>query len=348
VNTAELRAAGTARSRVISAFAAVYLIWGSTYLAIHYAVETIPPFLMGAGRFLTAGLILYGWSRWRGARTPTAAEWRAAGLTGVLLLLCGNGAVIWAEQHVASGIVALIVAIVPLWMVLIDWLRPGGVRPRPLVFVGLALGLAGLALLIGPDAVPSRGAAPLDIWAALVPVVGSFFWALGSIVSRYAARPPSSQLATGMQMLAGGAAFLATSAIVGEPRHFDVHAVAGTSLVGLLYLVTFGSLIGFTAYTFLLGATTPAKVATYAYVNPVVAVILGWAIAGEPFTGRTMLAAAVILAGVATITLANVPGASRSSSPARAPHRRAEHADGAMATESGRSSSRRGRAAGRR
>lgn len=336
MNAAELRAAGAARSRVISAFAAVYLIWGSTYLAIHYAVETIPPFLMGAGRFLTSGLILYAWSRRSGVRTPTAAEWRAATITGVLLLLCGNGAVIWAEQHVASGIVALIVAVVPLWMVLLDWLRPGGVRPRPLVFVGLALGLAGLALLIGPDALPSHSGARLEIWATLVPVVGALFWALGSIVSRYAARPPSSQLATGMQMLAGGAAFLIVSAMLGEPRHFDIHAVAGSSLVGLLYLVTFGSLIGFTAYIFLLGATTPAKVATYAYVNPVVAVILGWAIAGEPFTGRAMLAATVILAGVATITLANVPGASHALPPARAHHPRTEHPDGAIATDSGR------------
>jgi len=155
-------------------------------------------------------------------------------------------------------------------------------------------------------------------------------------VSRYAARPPSSQLATGMQMLAGGAAFLIVSAIAGEPRHFDIHRVAGSSLLGLLYLVTFGSLIGFTAYIFLLAATTPAKVATYAYVNPVVAVILGWAIAGEPFTARTMLAAAVILAGVAIITLANVPGASRSSPPVRARHRTTEHPDGAIATDSGR------------
>ena len=306
MNTAEMRASA-ARSRVVAAFAAVYLIWGSTYLAIRYAVATIPPFLMGGARFLTAGLILYVWSRRRGASAPSRAEWRAACLTGVLLLVCGNGAVIWAEQHVASGIVALIVAVVPLWMVLLDWLRPGGTRPRPAVFVGLALGLVGLALLIGPEAVGGSSGGHLDIWSALVPVFGSLFWALGSIVSRYASRPASSQLATGMQMLAGGVAFLVVSALTAEPRHFDVHAVAGSSIIGLLYLVTFGSLLGFTAYIYLLGATTPAKVSTYAYVNPVVAVILGWAVAGEPFTMRTALAAAVILAGVAIITLANVP-----------------------------------------
>ena len=283
------------------------MIWGSTYLAIRYAVATIPPFLMGGARFLTAGIILYAWARQRGAVAPTRAQWRAACVTGVLLLVCGNGAVIWAEQHVASGIVALIVAVVPLWMVLLDWLRPGGTRPHAPVFVGLALGLIGLALLIGPEARTSHDAGAVGLWAAVVPVLGSFFWALGSIVSRYAARPASSPLATGMQMLAGGGAFLVVSVLSAEPRHFDVHAVAGSSIVGLLYLVTFGSLAGFTAYIYLLGATTPARVSTYAYVNPVVAVILGWAIAGEPFTARTALAAAVILAGVAIITLASVP-----------------------------------------
>ena len=312
MNTAAFRAASVARSRVITAFAAVYLIWGSTYLAIRYAVATIPPFLMGGARFLTAGVILYVWARHRGAASPTRAQWRAASLTGVLLLVCGNGAVIWAEQHIASGIVALIVAIVPLWMVLLDWWRPGGTRPRPPVFFGLALGLAGLALLIGPDAFANGGGQHVGLWTALVPVLGSLFWALGSIVSRYAARPASSPLATGMQMLAGGAAFLVVSALTAEPRHFDVHAVASSSIIGLLYLITFGSLLGFTAYIYLLGASTPAKVSTYAYVNPVVAVFLGWAVAGEPFTTRTALAAAVILAGVAIITLANVPAAGKS------------------------------------
>jgi drug/metabolite transporter (DMT)-like permease len=307
---------------VIAAFAAVYLIWGSTYLAIRYAVATIPPFLMGGARFVTAGLILYLWARRRGAGRPTAAEWRSACLTGVLLLVCGNGAVIWSEQHITSGIVALIVAVVPLWMVLLDWVRPGGTRPRPAVFIGLALGLAGLALLVGPDIVESRTGRGLAVWTALVPIGGSFFWALGSIVSRYAPRPTSSPLANGMQMLAGGAAFLVVSALTLEPRHFDVHAVTRPSLVGLAYLVTFGSLVGFTAYIFLLGATTPAKVSTYAYVNPVVAVFLGWAVAGEAITSRTIVAALVILAGVAIITLANVPAGARSEA-VRASRRRA-------------------------
>lgn len=297
--------AKASRGNLIAAFAAVYIIWGSTYLAIRYAVMTIPPFLMGGTRFLIAGLILYAWTRLRGAAAPTRVQWRSAFVTGVLLLVGGNGAVIWSEQHVASGLVALIVAIVPLWMVVFDWLRPGGTRPAPAVFVGLGLGLVGLGLLIGPDAIRAGGSSRLDVRAALVPVFGSMLWALGSLFSRYAPRHSSAQLATGMQMLAGGAAFLVVSLIAREPSHFNLSAVTLPSLTGFLYLVTFGSLLGFTAYIYLLGATSPAKASTYAYVNPVVAVILGWAVAGEPFTPRMLVAAAIILGAVALITLAS-------------------------------------------
>ena len=309
------------RSHTLAAFAAVYLVWGSTYLAIRYAVATIPPFLMGGARFVISGLLLCAFTRLRGATAPTKPQWRAAFVTGVLLLVGGNGAVIWAEQHVPSGLVALIVAIVPLWMVVFEWARPGGKRPAPAVFVGLALGLVGLALLIGPDAFAGGGASKLDVGAALVPVVGAMLWALGSIYSRYAPRAASAQLATGMQMLMGGAAFLVVSVLAGEPRHFSLGAVTAPSMVGFLYLVTFGSLIGFTAYIYLLGATTPAKASTYAYVNPVVAVVLGWAVAGEPLTARMLLAAAIILGAVALITLANARPA---ASPAAATIRRTD------------------------
>jgi len=308
-------AASAPRSHVVAAFAAVYVIWGSTYLAIRYAVETIPPFLMGGTRFLIGGVILYAWSRKRGAAAPTGPQWRAAAITGILLLVFGNGAVIWSEQHVASGLVALIVAIVPLWMVTLDWLRPGGSRPAPAVLLGVGLGLVGLALLIGPDAIAPNGASAINVRAALVPVFGALLWAAGSIFSRYAPRPGSAQMATGMQMLAGGAAFLIVSVIAGEPRHFSLAAVALPSWLGYLYLVTFGSLLGFTAYIYLLGATTPAKAATYAYVNPVVAVILGWAVAGEPFTPRMLVAAAIILGAVALITLANAKRVAQAPAP---------------------------------
>ena len=303
--TGEYRGTKPSRTNVIAAFAAVYIIWGSTYLAIHYAVSSIPPFLMGGSRFVLAGAILYLWTRLRGAAQPTTAQWRAALVTGILLLVGGNGAVIWAEQHVASGLVALIVAIVPLWMVVFDWLRPGGTRPVPAVFIGLGLGLLGLALLIGPEALAKHGATRLNVGAALVPVAGAMLWALGSVYSRYAPRPASAQMATGMQMLMGGAAFLVVSAIAGERHRFTFDGVTTPSLLGWLYLVTFGSLLGFTAYIYLLGATTPAKASTYAYVNPVVAVVLGSAVAGEPFTPRMAIAAAIILGAVALITMAN-------------------------------------------
>ena len=289
------------RTRLLAAFAAVYVIWGSTYLAIRFAVETIPPFVMGGARFLVSGAILYFWARRRDSEVPTKAHWMTASVVGVLLLVGGNGAVMWSEQRVPSGVAALLVAVVSLWMVLIEWLRPGGRRPHNAVFVGLVLGLAGVALLVGPGAL--RGNGSVDTIGALVLVGGSLSWAAGSVYNKHSPRPSSAILLTGMQMLAGGVAFLIVAAATGELSSFSIRNVAMPSLIGWSYLVTFGSLIGFTAYIYLLGATTPAKASTYAYVNPVVAVFLGWAIAGEPVSARTLAAAAVILAGVAIITV---------------------------------------------
>ena len=298
------------RGRLIAAFAAVYIIWGSTYLAIRYAVQTIPPFLMAGTRFAISGAALYAWARFREAERPTRAQWKAVSVVGLLMLFGGNGAVVWAEQRVPSGIAALLVAIVPVWMVLLDWARPQGKRPSAAVFIGLALGLAGLVLLVGPGALAAHGG--VDTLGSLVLVAGSLFWASGSVYSRYGAHPRSAILTTGMQMLAGAAAFLLAAVLTGELHDFHPTAVSPASAIGLAYLVTFGSLIGFTAYVYLLRATTPAKASTYAYVNPVVAVLLGWAVAGEPVTARTLMAAAVILAGVAIITR---PGRSGRASP---------------------------------
>jgi drug/metabolite transporter (DMT)-like permease len=291
------------RARLFAAFAAVYTVWGSTYLFIRFAVETLPPFLMAGARFAVAGAILYLWARLRGAATATRAEWRGAAIAGLFLLLGGNGAVVWAEQRVPSGVTALLVATVPIWMVLLEWLRPGGKRPRAGVFVGLALGLAGLALLVGRGAV-SGGGEGADLVGAAVLVVGSILWATGSIYVRHSQHPSSALVSNAVQMLAGGAALLVAGTVVGELGRLDLGAASARSLFSLLYLVIAGSLIGFTAYTYLLQVSTPAKVSTYAYVNPVVAVFLGWAFAGEEITARTLIAAAVILAGVAIITMA--------------------------------------------
>lgn len=292
--------AGVTRGRVLLAFAAIYVFWGSTYLAILYAIETMPPFLMAGVRFVVAGAILYAWSWLRGTPRPERVHWRSATVVGGLLLLGGNGSVVWAEQRVASGLAALLVATVPVWMVLLDWLRPGGVRPGPRVVAGIVVGLLGLAVLVGPDQL--MGAGRVDGLGALVLVLGSVCWATGSLYARSAKVPASPIQAIAIEMLAGGALLLLAGVIVGEPARLDLGAVSVRSLVALGYLIVFGSLIGFSAYIWLLNVSTPAKVSTYAYVNPVVAVLLGWGLAGEPLTPRMMAAAAIIVAGVAVIT----------------------------------------------
>lgn len=288
------------RARVAAAFAIVYVIWGSTYLAIRYAIDTVPPFLMAATRFAIAGLMLYLWVRLRGAARPSRANWLAALVIGGLLLFGGNGAVVWSEQHVPSGLVSLLVAIVPLWMVLLDWGIGSGTRPSRAVIAGVALGLAGLLLLIGPGALTGTG--PIPIAGALVLLLGSLSWATGSIYSRKARLPKEPLLATAMEMLAGSALLFVASLVTGEWGRVNPGAVSTTSVLAILYLIFFGSLVAFTAYIWLLRVSTPARVATYAYVNPVVAVFLGWALAGEPVSARTLIAAAVIIAAVALIT----------------------------------------------
>ena len=301
-----LQAAATApssRSRVLAAFAAVYVVWGSTYLAIHYAVETMPPFLMAGARFVASGALLYAWARRRGAPMPTRREWRDAVITGVLMLCLGNGAVGWAEQRVPSGLAALLVAVVPLWMVVIDWVRPNGERPRALVIAGVLLGLAGLYVLVGPSTL--TGGETADLVGALVLVGASLAWACGSIFNRYGARPESAALSTGLQMIGGSVALIAIGIARGEGAQLHLSQVSVQSWIGWAYLVTFGSLVGFTAYIYLLKTVSPAKASTYAYVNPLVAVFLGWAIAGESVTARTLAAAAIILTGVAMITVSH-------------------------------------------
>jgi drug/metabolite transporter (DMT)-like permease len=302
---AERAVEGAGTGKLIAAFGAVYVIWGSTYLAIRFAIETLPPFLMAAVRFITAGVVLYAWARLRGTARPTREQWISSIIVGLLLLLGGNGGVVWAEQHVPSGVAALLVAVVPAWMVLLDWLRPGGTRPGNQVVAGLALGFAGVALLAGPGSL--MGGQPIHPAGAGVLVLASLSWAIGSIYSRHAKRPSTATIATAMQMTAGGVGLLLAGLLAGEAASFEPTAVSARSILAVLYLIVFGSFIGFTAYAWLLRATTPARVSTYAYVNPVVAVLLGWALAGEALTGRMLVAAAVIVTGVALITLARKP-----------------------------------------
>jgi drug/metabolite transporter (DMT)-like permease len=291
------------RTSVALAFAAIYVIWGSTYLAIRYAIESIPPFLMAGTRFLIAGGVLYLWSRITSRERPSRAAWVATAVTGILMLGVGNGAVTWSEQRIPSGLAALLVASVALWMVLLEFLRKNGTRPTMLSIAGLLIGFGGVALLVGPAALSDTR--DLDVLASLVLIGASLSWAAGSVYSRVLPRPGSAALGSAMQMLAGGLALFIVGLSSGELGRLDLSGVTTRSVLSLGYLIVFGSLVGFTAYAWLLRKCSPAAVATYAYVNPIVAMLLGWLIGGELFGMRMIIAAAVILSGVALINRAS-------------------------------------------
>ncbi|UCG86699.1 MAG: EamA family transporter [Gemmatimonadota bacterium] len=286
------------KTRLVAAFAAVYLIWGSTYLAIRFAIDTMPPFTMAGVRFITAGGVLYVCLRARGVARPAPHHWRSALVIGALMLLGGNGGVVWAEQFVASGIAALLVTTVPFWVVLLAWVTGRG-RPSVLVVVGLLVGFCGVFLLVGPERV--AGGARVDPVGALVLVLAAFAWAVGSLYSREAQQAPSQPLATAMSMLAGGVLLLLAATVAGELSAVDLTDISPRSWVAFWYLVVFGALVAFSAYIWLMRSTTPARAATYAYVNPVVAVVLGWILAAEPLNPRVVIAAGVIVGAVALI-----------------------------------------------
>jgi drug/metabolite transporter (DMT)-like permease len=293
---------------IVLAFAAIYIVWGSTYLAIRFAVETLPPFLMLFARFFTAGVLMYGFLRWRGEARPTAREWSGGAVIGGLLLLGGTGAVGWAEQWIDSGLAALIVAIVPVWMVLLDWIGPEKRKPTGAVVAGLVLGLIGVAVLVGP--VDLSGGGRMQFIGSAVVVFGTLSWATGSVYGSRLPHPSSPWMSAALQMTAGGLLLLLFGTAMGEWSRLDLAGMSAKSLGALAYLMVFGSLIAFAAYIFLLRHETPARVGSYAYVNPVVAVFLGWALASEPVTPRTVVAAAIILTGVVLIVRHRAPGRS--------------------------------------
>ena len=295
------------RWRLISALAAVYVIWGSTYLAIRFAVETLPPFLMAGIRFLVSGGALYAWARFRGAEKPDWLHWRSALIIGTLLLLGGNGGVVWAEQFVPSGLTALLITSEPFWVVLLVWLMPGGHRPTGGVIFGMLLGLVGIFLLVGPGSVLQGGNIP---WVgASILFLASLSWAAGSIYSSKARLPGSAVLSTGMQMLAGGFVLTIFGLLMGDWNRLAWQSVSTRSLLALGYLTVFGSIVGFSSYFWLLRNTTMTRASTYAFVNPVVAVFLGWAFAGETITPRTLLATAIIVLAVMLVILRHAPSA---------------------------------------
>ncbi|HEV8383947.1 MAG TPA: drug/metabolite exporter YedA [Candidatus Acidoferrales bacterium] len=295
------------RWRLIAAFAAVYVIWGSTYLAIRFAVETLPPFLMAGVRFLVSGGVLYAWARWRSDEKPDWRHWRTAAMIGTLLLLGGNGGVVWAEQFVPSGLTALLITSEPFWVVILVWLIPGGHRPTWGVISGMLLGLVGIGLLIGPGHVLNGRGVPLGGVSVLF--LASLSWAAGSLYSSRARLPQSGVLSAGMQMLAGGAVLTLFGALVGDWNRLAWQNISMRSVLALTYLTAFGSIVGFSSYFWLLRNTTPARASTYAFVNPMVAVVLGWAFAGETITLRTLFATAIIVFAVMIVILRHAPPA---------------------------------------
>lgn len=305
-------------ARLAAAFGAVYVIWGSTYLGIRIGLETMPPYVLASTRFIVAALLMAAYATWRGAPRPDRRDLASGVLTGLLMLTAGNGTVTWASQYAASGRIALVVATTPVWMALFEWWRPGGVRPAWLEAVGLVVGLGGVALLIGPDAFGGAHDARV-IAGELLVLCGAMSWGAGSLLSRSARGRTTPAMRTALQMAVAGTAFTALATVRGEWTGFDAAAVSLRSWLAWGFLVTFGSMIGFTAYVWLLKVVSPAKAATYAYVNPAVALFLGWWLGGEPLSARVIGASAVIIGGVALVTIARQPAPAAAAADADAP-----------------------------
>lgn len=281
---------GRTTAAIWAALGTVYVVWGSTYLAIAVAIRTLPPFLMSSVRFSIAGLVLYVWTRRRSAPAPTVQQWVAAGVIGFALLLVGNGGIAWAEQRIDSGIAALLVATTPLWLAVLDRIWFGS-RLSLRALAGIAVGIGGVALLVG--------AGPIDAVGALVVLAASLSWAAGSLLARNGSLPEQAGLAAGMQMLAAGGLLGITGISAGELGRVHLEQISAPSLLAFAYLVVVGSLVTYTAYGWLLRSSAPtALVGTYAYVNPIVAVALGGVVLNEAISGRTVLAAAAIVVAV--------------------------------------------------
>ena len=287
---------------VVLAFAAIYLIWGSTYLAIRYAVETIPPLLMMAARHFTAGIALYAWLRFRGTPAPLRIHWRNAAIAGGFFFLGSHGTLAWAEQKVPSGLAALLCATLPLFIVVLAKFMGKKRDLSSKVIAGLVLGFVGVAVLIGPAALHADSA--LSLAGAAVVLLASLLWAVGTMYTQSAWLPSSPSLSSAMQMVTGGLLLLLVGLATGETREIHLSALTLKSVLALAYLTVFGSLVAFTAFTWLHKVSSPTRNSTYAYVNPVVAVFVGWLLAGEPVGFRTLAATAIILSGVALVNTA--------------------------------------------
>lgn len=285
---------------LVIAFAAVYLIWGSTYLGIKYAIQTIPSFIMASVRFLVAGAVLFTVGRFsKGYQRPTRENWKASFILGAFLLGIGNGGVVVAEHYLSSGLTALLIATNPFWIVLITWLFMGKGRPNSKVVLGLLVGFAGVMMLIVGRSEEAHEGQWLGVGLVMLSTLG---WAIGSLYGAKAPIAKGLMTAAGMQMLAGGSILFAISLLAGEWATFDISAVSSSSLIALAYLIVIGAIVAYTAYSWLMQNASPAAVSTYAYVNPAIAVILGWLIAGESLTGQMLIGAAAIVGSVVLIT----------------------------------------------
>jgi len=287
--------------KIIAAFAVIYLVWGSTYIAIRFSIETIPPFLMAGLRFVFSGLLLFGWTYQKDRVLPRAREIRKSAFVGILLLVGGNGTLTWSEQYIPSGLAALILAMIPVWMVWLDSIFVTKKRPQTIVIIGILLGVAGVALLSGVNrSVLLDKAHPESsvFFYALMLVGAGLSWSSGSLYSRTIKSAASLLTLVSTQMLAGGLVLIIIGSVLGEWDRFSVREISLLSLVSVLYLIVFGSILTYTAYNWLLRHSAPAKVGTYAFFNPLVAVFLGWLLANEPVTLKMMIGAGTILTAV--------------------------------------------------
>lgn len=280
--------------KIIAAFGIIYFVWGTTYLAIRLAINTIPPFLMAGIRFTLAGILLYGWSYLRFDKKPGLSDWGKAAIPGILMFVGGNGVLTWSETFIPSGLAALIIATVSIWMVVLDWLFFSRKRPDKLTLSGIAIGVAGVALLtgVGDEVLINGGSIIVGI---LVLTLASMSWAAGSLVSRNIKSTASLQFTISMQILIGGLALILIGSAKGEWPQVSLQTISLQSILALSYLILLGTLLAYSAYLWLLRVSTPAKVSTYAFFNPLIAVFLGWLLLDEPLTLETIVGAILIL-----------------------------------------------------
>jgi drug/metabolite transporter (DMT)-like permease len=301
---------------VVLAFAAVYVIWGTTYLAIRYGIETLPPFLMGSARFFIAGGLLLAWARYRGVPTPRPAHWKPAIIASAFLMVGGMGMVTWAELRIPSGLAAVLISTMPIWMLGLNWARPRGQRPDRKVITGLVVGFVGVIILIGPW---QTGGRDVDLLGAAAVLFAALSWATGSLNTRSVRMSVPHQMVTAMQMLSGAVLLLFVGSMLGEWGQVSGARISTVSVAAMVYLALIGSLVALSAYMWLLRVCPPSRVSTYAYVNPVVAVFLGWLVAGESFNLRMLVAAAIILGAVVLVTMGRVTD-KRAARPGRVDH----------------------------